>query len=222
MSNKVLFTVSPRTITGKKVKQLRRQGIVPGHVYGSGEETVLFQSPMNEFRRLYDKAGETTVIYLKLGDDTQEKPVLVDEVMVDPLSGELIHVSFKQVNLREKIEAEIPVETVGEFKVANAVLVMVQNTIKVESLPTDLPEKFEIDVEALTEIGQMVTLGDLAFDKQKITLVGMETDEDLQAPVLLVQEQQEEESEAEEAAPAEVEITGEKPAEAEAEAEKTE
>jgi large subunit ribosomal protein L25 len=219
MSNKVTFTVSARTVMGKQVKQLRRDKLVPANIYGVGSDSVAVQCASADFLRLYDKAGETTVVYLQLNDD-QEKPVLIDEVGVDPVTGDLLHVSFKQVNLRSKIEAEVPVEVIGEFKVPGAVLVTVLDHIVVEALPTDLPEKFEVDASTLTEVGQMITLGDLNYDKTKVRIVEVETDEDLANPVLMAQEQREEEEEV--IAPEAVEITGEKAAtEGEAEADKS-
>ncbi len=208
MSDRIIFKVEPRTITGKKVSQLRRDGIVPANIYGIGGKSIEVQCAMGEFRRLYSRAGETTVVYLQIGDSADQKPVLIDEIQMNPLNGDLVHLSFKQVDLKQKIEAEVPVEVVGEFKVAGGVLVTVLDSVLVEALPTDLPDKFEIDATILMEVGQIVSLKDLQFDKNKVTLVGVETEEDWDAPVVIVQEQREEEA-AEEGTPGEVEITGE-------------
>jgi large subunit ribosomal protein L25 len=212
MPDRIIFNVEPRTITGKKVSQLRREKIAPANIYGLGGDSISVQCSIGEFRRLYDRAGVTNVVYLQIGDSAEQKPVLIDEVQMNPLTGNLVHIAFKQVDLKQKIEAEVPVELIGEFKVAGAVLVTVQDQVVVEALPTDLPEKFEIDLATLTEIGQVITLGDLKFDKNKVTLVGIETDEDLEAPVVLVQEQREEEVE-ESSEIVETEITGESKAE---------
>jgi large subunit ribosomal protein L25 len=213
MSDRIIFKVEPRTITGKKVSQLRREGIVPANIYGIGGKSIEVQCLMGEFRRLYARAGETTVVYLQVGESAEQKPVLIDEIQMNPLNGDLVHLSFKQVDLKQKIEAEIPVEVVGEFKVPGGVLVTVLDSVLVEALPTDLPEKFEIDAATLTGIQQIITLKDLQFDKTKVNLVGVETDEDWDAPVVLVQEQREEEV-SEDVAAGEVEITGESKAEA--------
>ncbi len=192
---KITFPISTRDLKGKKAKQLRAQNIVPGNVYVAGEESVALQFPEKEFNKLYEEVGETGLVYLKIDDSKKDRPTLVDEVQVDPVTGDVLHVSFKEVDLKEKIEAEVQIELVGEFDIKEAVMVQVKNSVVVEALPTDLPEKFEVNIENLTEIGQSITLADLDFDKSKVSLVEIEADEDWENPVVLVQEQREEEVE---------------------------
>lgn len=209
---KTIFKVKTRDLLGKKVKQLRRELTVPGNVYGAklGSQTIKFK--LADFEQLYDAVGETSVIYLQLtnqDDEKKEYPVLIDEVQLGPVSGQPLHISFKEVDLSKKIEAEIPLEVIGEFDISEAVMVQTRTSIEVGALPTDLPEKFVVDVSILEEIGQMITLADLDFDRDKVNLLEVETDEDLEKPVVLVQEQREEEEEEVEAAPEDVEILGE-------------
>ncbi|MFH2118372.1 MAG: 50S ribosomal protein L25 [Candidatus Paceibacterota bacterium] len=174
----------------QKPKELRRAGIIPANIFGGGDSIAIQINTLN-FEKLYEQVGETGLVYFEIEGDTAQHPVLVEEVQKDPVSGELLHVSLKQVNLTEKIEAEVPVETIGEFDVAQGVLVVVKDQIEVEALPADFPEKFEIDVSTLTEIGQMVTYADLKYDKSKVRLIlGEEGEEE---PVVLVQEQRAEE-----------------------------
>jgi large subunit ribosomal protein L25 len=172
-----------------KPKQLRSKGLVPANVYGDGKSKAV-QVGYQEFIKLYDEAGENSLIYLSIEGETKPRPVLIAEVQLDPLTGKIIHVAFQQVSLKEKISAEIPVEIEGEFKVAGGVLVVVKDAVEVEALPTDLPEKFVFSVEQLTEIGQTITYKDLIIDKTKVTLVLGEEGED--EPLIIVQEQKEE------------------------------
>ena len=192
---KTTFTTSPRKLTGKKVKQLRREAIVPGNVYGGKGESFSLQFSEKEFNKLYGEVGDTGLVYLNIEGEKQEKPTLIDEVQVDPVTSQTLHVSFKEVDLKEKIEAEVQIELIGEFDIKEAVLVQVKNSIVVESLPTDLPEKFEVNIGDLTEVGQSITLADLKFDKSKVTLVEVENEEDWENPIVLIQEQREEEVE---------------------------
>jgi len=209
---KITFPVQKRAT--QKPKELRREGIIPANIFGDGD-SIAIQADTLGFSKLYEQVGETGLVYLEIEGDADQHPVLVEEVQTDPVSGELLHVSLKQVNLKEKIEAEVPVETIGEFDVPQGVLVVVKDQIEVEALPADLPEKFEIDISALTEIGQMVTYADLKYDKNKVRLIlGEEGEEE---PVVLVQEQRAEEPEEE----PEV-IEGEEKTEGEAEGEKAE
>lgn len=203
----------------KKAKHLRREGLVPANVFG-GEGSVALQMSAQAFLKLHEQVGETGLIYLEVAGSKKQRPALIEEVQMNPVTGELVHVSFRQVDLKDKITANVPVETVGKFEVAEAVLMVVKDEIEVEALPTDLPEKFEIDVSVLTEIGQVITYKDLKYDRSKVELVlGAEGEEE---PVVLVQEQQKEVEEApaavegaEGAAPAEGEAAadGAKPAE---------
>jgi large subunit ribosomal protein L25 len=195
------------------VKQLRRDGSIPGNVFGAGRESQAVQFSTKSFKELFAQVGESGVVYLSL--DKKEIPVMVDELQLDPITDEPIHVSFKAVSLLEKITAQIPVKTTGELDIPEAVLVTVRDEVEVEALPTDLPEKFEIDIAQLTAIGQSITLADLKYNRDKVEIVVGE--EGLDAPVLLVQEVAEEIEEVEE--PVETEIIGEKEGE---EAEETE
>lgn len=208
MADKTTFSVEERQVLGSKVKNIRNNNQMPGNVYGIGKDSEAVILSLNEFARLYDEVGETGVVYLKIGDRKQATPVLIDEVQVHPVTNQPLHVAFKRVDLSQEIEAEIPVELIGEFDVSQAVMVQVKKEIEVEALPEDLPDNFQIDLSTLTEIGQMITLKDLDFDKSKVKLVGVETDEDWEQPVVLVQEQREEEVE-EEVSPDDVELVGE-------------
>lgn len=190
--SKITFTTDLRNLKQDKLNQLRREGVIPGNVYISGKDSVAIKFSEKKFIKLYQEAGDTSLVYLSVDQDSQEKPTLIDEVQVNPVTEQVLHVSFKEVNLKEKIEAEVPVEIVGEFDVKESVLVQVRNSVVVEALPSDLPEKFVVDVATLTEIGQSISLSDLDFDKTKVSLVEVEADEDWEKPVVIVQEQREE------------------------------
>lgn len=205
--SKITFSTTTRELKGKKVRRLRAQGVIPGNVYVSGGESASVQFSEKNFEKLYEEVGDTGLVYLEVDDSKKSRPTLVDEVQIDPVSGDVLHVSFKEVDLKEKIEAEVPVEVIGELDVREAVMVQVRNSLVVEALPSDLPEKFEVNIETLTEVGQSITLADLSFDKSKVSLIEVESDEDWDKPVVLVQEQRKEE------VVEEVEVEGEEDAE---------
>lgn len=184
------FQVQKRS--AEKPKALRRTGVIPGNIFG-GPESLAVQMGAQDFRRLYEEVGETGLVYVQIGDGQEQHPVLVEEVQENPVDNSIFHVSFRKVDLTEKIEAEIPVETVGKFDVPEGVLMVVKDQIEVEALPADLPENFEIDVSVLTEVGQQITYKDLQYDRTKVTLILGEEGED--EPVVLVDRQREEEQE---------------------------
>jgi large subunit ribosomal protein L25 len=200
--------------TQTRAKAIRNKGLVPGNVFGSDRDSTAVQFDQVKFNKLFLEIGESGIAYLKL--EKEEVPVMIDEVQLAPVSGNVLHVSFKAIDLSEKIRAEIPVELEGEFEIPEAVLVRVRDQIEVEALPTDLPEKFVVDVSTLKKIGQSVTLDDLAFDQKKVSIIVGE--EGMDAPVVLVQEVEEEvEEEIEETI--ETEIIGEEDEEGEDEVE---
>ncbi len=183
--------------------QLRMKKLVPANIFGPKMDSQAIQLELNSFYDVYRQIGESGVAYLELGKE--EIPAMIEEVQKNPVTDQPIHVSFKAIDLTQKVTAEIPVDVIGEFELPEAVLVTVRDEIEVEALPTDLPEKFEVDVSGLDEIGQSITLADLEYDSDKVSIVVGE--EGMDAPVVLVQEVEEEPEEPEE--PIETEIIGE-------------
>ena len=137
------FNVQSRD-TSIKGKKLRKEGALPANIYGAGKPSQAVQVDTKKFIKLYHEAGETSLVYLTVDDKKTKIPVLIDEVQHDVFVSDILHVSFKHVDLKDKITAQIPVVVVGEFDVPEAVLVTVRDTVEVEALPTDFPEKFEI------------------------------------------------------------------------------
>lgn len=171
-SEKIVFHVSTRERTGTSgASQVRREGKVPGNIYGLGEDSLSVMTPYHELRRLYENQGETGLIYLQIDDSKKQVPVLIDELTREKIGSNILHVSFKRVNLNVKIEAEIEVVTVGEVHIDDAIVSVVESKVSIKALPADLPDHFEVDISGLTEVGQSISLADLVYDKSKIDLV---------------------------------------------------
>lgn len=193
---KITLKVDKREQLGKKSKKLRDQGKVLGNVVIPGKPSLPISVEIGKLRKIYDAAGESTLVYLTVGDEKSERPVLFKDMEFYPLRHVPFHVVFMQVNLKEKVEAAVPIEYVGEFKVDGGVLLKLRDSVDVSALPTDLPENFVIDLASLKEVDQSISLADLAIDKSKVEFVLSEdtNPED----VLLVQVQEEREEEPEE------------------------
>lgn len=160
-----------RDVVGRKVKRLRREGILPANLFGKGIKSQTIQLPLNEFEKVYAQAGETGIIELQLGKTVH--PALVANVALDPITDTPIHVDFKQINLKEKVSATVPVVLVGESpaeKSGEGTVTQQINEIQVKALPTDLPEEFGVDISKLNEVDQTITAADLEYDKQKLEL----------------------------------------------------
>lgn len=205
-----------RKITGRKVKTLRKEGILPANVFGKKTKSQSLQLKLSDFSKIYQKVGETGLVLLMIGKE--EKPVLIANVQKDPLSDLPIHVDFHQVDLKEKVEAGVAVEVVGESPVEKQSLgtvVLHLDEVKVEALPGDLPEKFEINAANLTKVDQVILAKDLDFAKDKVELkIDPETIIVKVEPPQKVEEVAPTPTPAEEAVPAEGEAV---PAEGEAE-----
>ena len=201
-----------RKVLGRKIKNLRKEGVLPGNLYGKKVKSESVQVTLKDFEKVYKEVGETGLLTLQIGKS--EKPVLIHNVQTHPVTDEPIHVDFLQVDLKEKVTAEVPVELTGESpaeKQGLGTVVLMIDEIEVEALPGDLPEKFEIDKGTLTEVDQVVKVGDLKVDKSKVEVnVGEEE------IVVKVEPPQKEEVVAPPPAPVEGEaapVEGEKPTE---------
>lgn len=160
----ITLAAQKREIVGKKVKKLRREGLLPASVFGKDIKSIALTVPMAEFAKVYSKAGETGLVELKYNGGSQH--TLVANVQIHPLTRQPLHVEFRRVSLTEKIKASVPLELLGESPaVANAVGLLLQtlNEVEVEALPTDLPEKVTVDVSKLAEVNQQVTVGELTM-----------------------------------------------------------
>src|SRR5687768_17203922 len=102
-----------RIILGKNVKRLRQEGKLPGHIYGKKVETEHVTVDGREFLKTFKEAGATSVINLKLGEE-KVRPVMIRDVQYNPVTGDLNHIDFYQVNLSEKVKVPVPVEIIGE------------------------------------------------------------------------------------------------------------
>lgn len=167
--SKIILKAEKRTIEGRKVKNLRKEGTLPGNVYGKKIKSQAVQVNLKDFEKTYKEIGETGLLTLSIG--SEERPVLIHNLQLNPISDDPVHVDFLQVDLKEKVEADIPVELIGESpteKQAIGTVVQYLNEIKVEALPTDLPEKFEVDISVLVEVDQSIMIKDLKYDKAKV------------------------------------------------------
>ncbi|NMC99759.1 MAG: 50S ribosomal protein L25 [Bacteroidales bacterium] len=160
-----------RTITGRKVKTVRKQGLLPANIYGKKIKSESVQVNKKEFEELYKEVGETGLVSLQIEKD--EHPVLVSNVQLHPVTNEPIHVDFREVDLKTKVTASVPVEVVGESpaeKQGIGTVVQYINEVEVEALPADLVEKFEVDTSLLSEVDQAIFVKDLKVDASKVEI----------------------------------------------------
>lgn len=162
-----------RTVIGKKVKKLRANGKLPGHVFGKGVDGENVAVDTKNFLKIFHDAGETSLIDLKISDE-KIRPVLIRGVDYDPVSEEPLNVDFYQVNLKEKVKVPVPLVLIGDqpesVHLGEAIVLQTLNEVEVEALPADLVEKIEVDISSLKQIDDAITLGQLNYDREKLTI----------------------------------------------------
>lgn len=162
--DRLALKAEERKIFGKQVKKLRREGIIPAHVFGKKIPTEHILVKEVDFNKVYTEAGETGLIDLKIGGE-KIRPVLVRDVQLDPIKDNPLHIDFYQVNLTEKVKVAVPVVLVGEepelVHSGEAVVIQPISEVEVEALPTDLPEKIEVDITSLKQINDALLVSQL-------------------------------------------------------------
>lgn len=191
MSELVLHA-KQRTVIGRQVKALRREGLLPAVLYGTGIEPIPLELEVPEAKKVLTRLGSSTLVSLKVGRKTHQ--VLVREIQRDVIRWDMIHVDFLKVAMDEVIRTSVPIELVGEapaIRELGGVLVSGLAEIEVEALPADLPDRMMVDLEILAEIDDTITVGDLSFGKGVEVLTGL--NEVLARVIYQVEEEIEEE-----------------------------
>lgn len=151
-----------RETLGKKVKALRKQGIIPAVVYGEKIKSMPLEIDYSEFEKIYKEAGESTIIKLKTGK--QSKNVLIYDVVRDPVSDKFIHVDFYAARMDKPITAEVSLVFEGKspaVETEEGVLVKNITEVEVEALPADLPHEIKVDISTLRTLDDLIYVKDL-------------------------------------------------------------
>ena len=161
---RVVIKASKRDVTGKKVSQLRREGQMPGVVYGHHIEPIAIVMNAHDVTRAMIGLTPSSIVTLDI--DGEEHAALIRERQRDYLRNRFIHIDFQAVSRTEKIRARI--ETILEgtapaVKNYNGIVLHEKEYIEVEALPEHLPEKFVIDISSLEKIGDMIRISDMAI-----------------------------------------------------------
>jgi large subunit ribosomal protein L25 len=167
---------STRQTNGKRSRQLHREGKLAAVVYGHDTQPTSLVLDRMEFQKVFVKSGRTHLVDLVVDGDRTEK-VLVREIQIHPRRLGPIHVDFYQVNLEEKITVEVPIHLSGEsaaVKRGDADVLWPVHAIRVECLPSDIPESFEVDITPLEEIESEFRVAELNVPKGVTVLLDPE------------------------------------------------
>ncbi len=192
---KVELKVSPREVLGKKVKALRREGVIPANVYGHALESAAIQVAKEELVQLLRTAGRNEIVYLRL-DGEEPRPVFLRQIQRNPVTDAILHVDFYQISLREKVRMEVPVSLVGTApaeQMHGGTLLHSLDRITVEGLPTEIPSLIEVDVSGLEEIDATIYVSELSVPGEVAVLTDPEQVVAKVAPPQVEKEVEEEE-----------------------------
>jgi len=156
--------VTPRSTVGRHASGLRRQGLLPGVVYGHAVNPVTVEISGREFAKVFHRAGRSHLLQLKVEGERAARPVLIKELQINPRTAVPVHVDFFQVNLLEKLTVQVPVVLVGEApatKFNAGELLHLIHQIEVSCLPDAIPGEIDIDVSGLAEIDDAVRISEV-------------------------------------------------------------
>jgi len=160
MPDRPELTAEERTVIGKKVKVLRRQGIVPAIIYGTiVDEPIPVSLDARELNRTYIDYGNISLVDVHLNDDTHT--VYIRTVQQDPVTRAPLHAELFAPNLLVRMTASIPIILIGHSPNLDGVVTQLRDTVEVEGLPTDILGAIEVDVSGLEEIEDTIWVSDL-------------------------------------------------------------
>jgi large subunit ribosomal protein L25 len=145
------------------VRILRREGNLPAVIYSKSVSPISLEISQREFYKTYKLTGKTNVIDLKIGEK-QTLPCIVHALDVHPVRGEIRHVDFLAVNLKEKVTASVPVLFSGESKAVKelgGILSTSINQLEVEALPDEIPSEIVVDISTLEAFDDVIRVENL-------------------------------------------------------------
>ena len=169
----IKLALDPRDILGKKVKQLRKSGTIPVHLYGPGLESRPLQCDQSLLIRALSQAGGTTPINITVPGESGEQLTFAREIQWDPLRGNILHVDFLAVQANQPVSAQVPISLVGDSpgaREAGGTVVQQLRELTVEALPLEIPSTIEVDLSQLTDPNGTIRAGDLILGAN-VTLV---------------------------------------------------
>lgn len=180
MGEKEKLVAKERTIKGKQVRGLRNSGLTPVVLYGNDREPVALQVDSHDFALLYRKAGGNTIVTLdieKEDDSKERKNVLIHEVALDGVKGNILHADLLQINMKEKLTTAVPLKFIGDSVAVidfQGSLLTALDEIEVECLPSDLPHEIEVDLAPLVDFEAVIHVSDIVAPEGVTILTDLE------------------------------------------------
>ena len=169
MPERATLKAEKRTVLGKEVRQLRRQGILPGNVFGNKQhDSAPVQVNEREFDHMLKTHGRTTLYRLVISPDGGEDTVLVRHIEREPVSGAILHVDFMHVEMNQPLRVKVPIHLTGvapAIKEFDGILLHQLDSVEIEALPANLPEALSLDVSGITELNTPLFVRDITVPR---------------------------------------------------------
>jgi large subunit ribosomal protein L25 len=175
MADRLTLNLQPRNTLGKKVRSLRRAGIIPVHLYGPGIDPLHLQCEGRTLIRMLSQAGGSTAISITVDGD--EHLAFVREIQWDPIRGDLFHVDFLRADATQLSSAEVSVVLIGDSPGAREVngrVAQQLRTLSIEALPLDMPQELSVDISSLTRPDSIIRAGDVPLPSNSALLTDPE------------------------------------------------
>lgn len=156
-----------RTKLGRAVKALRKDGFVPGELYGHGIKNEHVAVSLKDLRKVLRHAGETSIIDLTVSG--KKHPVFIHDVLRNPITDSIENVDFYRVRMDEKMRIKVPLVFIGEpagVKEKGGILVKSLSELEIEALPADIPHNIEVPIAALADIGSSFHVRELTIPSE--------------------------------------------------------
>jgi large subunit ribosomal protein L25 len=163
MTQRATLMVEHREMTGKAVKALRRQGLIPGNLYGKDRPSQPVQIDGHELSKFLATHGPTTLIELHV-DGNKSDTVMIQEIQREAVSRAIQHVDFLQIVMTKPIRMHVPIRIEGEAPAVareNGMLLQVLENVEIEALPTALPQSLSLDISDMEELKSIRHVSDL-------------------------------------------------------------
>ena len=159
--------LSNRSISGKKVANLRREGSMPVHLYGGDSGPLSLQGDSAEINKLLPRVGLNIPVSVVVEGGGAGEICFVREVQRHPLTQDILHVDFLRVDVKSKITASVPIEVIGDspaVRLLGGTLIQNMQSINVEALPLNVPEKITVDITSIEDFETAIHISDISVE----------------------------------------------------------
>ncbi|HUC78963.1 MAG TPA: 50S ribosomal protein L25 [Candidatus Saccharimonadales bacterium] len=162
-SEDIVLKLQKRDTVGKGLAKIRKNGLIPAVIHDHGKPSIIVMGVYSDVAKVFNIAGKHHPVQLDI--DGKTEAVIIKDVSISPVKNLIDHVVFQAIRMDEKIETEVPVLMVGDSPAQKIGLLLIPHlsAVEIEALPKDLPDKLELDITSLAEIGDKLTAASLVI-----------------------------------------------------------